>query len=414
MANGIGGMLASTGTNIGQQVGGAYRGLGQDIAGMLTGVGDGIVRRRQEREAKEAEELLRQFGDNPEKLRELANQYQLQGKNEVAEVFNKMANMVAKKQVAGLEVGGEAITARAEAARAEAERVNAELANMRAGQMAGLEAAGARATERAEAARASVSRKDAIMEAADRGDRTALRGLQSGAISPEDYFKQLMKEKPTKSQGITTVKRKDGSVSILDKETGDLISTLPPTQKGEGDQEASLNLIAQTTQFINEIDNLIDPGFFESGFVGGVTQVVPGMPAYDREKELLSIRARLGFDQINEMKRLAAESGASGTGLGQISNIEFMSLQSTVDAIYTGMGKDAQNKALENIKKHLLNVQKLASGVAASESIDWDAPEYAAVGYAKDPETGQVYYAPDGRNGTMYVLKNGKFEKLGI
>ncbi len=63
MANGIGGMLASPGTNIGQQVGGAYRGLGQDIAGMLTGVGDGIDRRRQEREAKEAEELLRQFGD---------------------------------------------------------------------------------------------------------------------------------------------------------------------------------------------------------------------------------------------------------------------------------------------------------------------------------------------------------------
>lgn len=98
MANGIGGMLASTGTNIGQQVGGAYRGLGQDIAGMLTGVGDGIVRRRQEREAKEAEELLRQFGDNPEKLRELANQYELQGKNEVAEVFSKAREQYTAQQ----------------------------------------------------------------------------------------------------------------------------------------------------------------------------------------------------------------------------------------------------------------------------------------------------------------------------
>lgn len=214
-------------------------------------------------------------------------------------------------------------------------------------------------------------------------------------------------------KGIKTVERDDGSIVVLDDTTGDVISTIPPPGAGEGDRDAALNLIAQTTSFIQEVDSLMDPSFSEEGFIGGVTSAIPGTPAYDREKELLSIRARLGFDQINEMKRLAAESGASGTGLGQISNIEFMSLQSTIDAIYVGMTAEAQNQALANIKKHLLNVQKLASGVAPADAIEWDRPEYKAVGYHKDPETGMVFYAPDGQSGTIYKLVDGKFVKMG-
>jgi len=235
-------------------------------------------------------------------------------------------------------------------------------------------------------------------------------------VSPEGevlYERPFKPETPPASKGIKTVTREDGSVTVLDADDGSVISTLDAPGKGEGDRDASLNLIAQTTSFIQEVDKLMDPSFTETGFIGGVTSAVPGTPAYDREKELLSIRARLGFDQINEMKRLAAESGASGTGLGQISNIEFMSLQSTIDAIYVGMSGEAQNEALANIKKHLLNVQKLASGVAPADAIDWKRPEYKAVGYHKDPDTGTVFYAPDGYNGKRYKLVNGKFQQLG-
>jgi len=286
--------------------------------------------------------------------------------------------------------------------------------------------------------------KQAIQLAQRDGDTASLQAIGLGALDPAEYLKsratssgvetvsvspggalvekgtgKVLYERPFKpadapaSKGIKTIEREDGSVSVLDADDGSLISTLPPPDTTDASQEASLNLIAQTTSFIQDVDALMDPGFTETGFIGGVTSAVPGTPAYDREKELLSIRARLGFDQINEMKRLAAESGASGTGLGQISNIEFMSLQSTIDAIYTGMSADAQNKALEAIKKHLLNVQQLASGVAPADAIDWSAPEYKAVGYHKDPETGTVFYAPNGKSGTVYKLVNGKFVKVG-
>jgi hypothetical protein len=252
-----------------------------------------------------------------------------------------------------------------------------------------------------------------------KGKQTETVSVSPGGALVEKGTGKVLYERPFKpeaapaSKGIKTVERKDGSVSVIDADDGSLISTLPPPDTSDASQEASLNLIAQTTGFIKDVDKLMDPGFFETGLIGQATAGLGGTPAYDREKELLTIRARLGFDQINEMKRLAAESGASGTGLGQISNIEFMSLQSTIDAIYTGMSREKQNESLANIKKHLLNVQKLASGVAPADAIDWSAPEYKAVGYHKDPETKNVYYAPEGRNGTVYKLVDGKFVKLG-
>jgi hypothetical protein len=408
----IGGMLARSGEAQGRQIASGYsafgRGLGDLITGVGTGVGGMLDRRREDRESQEAQNLLKQYANDPAQLNALGQKYATEGNDALSKVFLDAAKATTQRQVAG------------------------------------LEAAGAEATRRAQGAREQQQLRDALTAARERGDTNAVRALSNRSMSASEYLKSIATtapakpvsispggalvsptgevlyerpfkpQAPAKSKGIQTISRDDGSVSVLDADTGDLISTLPPTgAKDEVSQEASLNLIAQTTGFIQEIDGLMDPGFTEAGFIGGVTQAIPGTPAYDREKELLSIRARLGFDQINEMKRLAAESGASGTGLGQISNIEFMSLQSTIDAIYTGMSGEAQNKALENIKKHLLNVQKLASGVAPADAIEWDRPEYKAVGYHKDPETGTVFYAPDGPNGTVYKLVDGKFKKIG-
>ena len=408
MAYNIGGMLAQSGRGIGSAIGGGFAGLG---AGIGSGVGGMMTRRREKQSEQNAQEQFQQilgaYQNNPAGMR--------------AEAQKMMASGDANLQRVGQMLMDEATR----------------LQGVRTAQAGALETAGQDIQREAQ-------RKRAVQVATQANDQNALVALRAGALDPVEYLKsrvttggvetvsvspggalvekgtgKVLYERPFKpeaapaSKGIKTVERKDGSVSVLDADDGSLISTLPPPDTTDASQEASLNLIAQTTQFISEVDKLMDPGFSETGFVGGVTAAIPGTPAYDREKELLSIRARLGFDQINEMKRLAAESGASGTGLGQISNIEFMSLQSTIDAIYVGMSGEAQNEALQNIKKHLLNVQQLASGVAPADAIDWSSPEYKAVGYHKDPETGTVFYAPNGKSGTVYKLVNGKFVKVG-
>lgn len=381
-----------------QELGQVGRAIGGAPGRMMT-------RQATERSQAEIQELLQQHANNPAKLQQLANEYRAKGNAEAAQAFTSAATQATAKETAGQQRGAQgglmAIT--------QAAARGVPLADLQEGVRSVL-AQGGTQPDIMKAYEAGVA-----MKAGAQGKPVNVPA--GGAlVSPTGevlYERPFKPEAPAAGKGIKTVERKDGSVSVLDADDGSLISTLPPPGKGEGNQEASLNLIAQTTQFIGEIDKLMDPGFTETGFVGGVTAAVPGTPAYDREKELLSIRARLGFDQINEMKRLAAESGASGTGLGQISNIEFMSLQSTIDAIYTGMSGEAQNKALANIKKHLLNVQKLASGVAPADAIEWEKPEYKAVGYHKDPETGTVFYAPDGPQGTVYKLVDGKFVKLG-
>ena len=404
-------MLAQSGLAGGQNIAQAYQQLGRGVGGMFGGVAGALQRRQERRRAESAQEQFQQIlgahENNPEELRRQG----LLAQQSSDPNLQRMGKMLID----------------------EATRVQ----GVRAAQASALETTGQNIQREAQ-------RKRAIQVARQAKDENALVALRAGALDPVEYLKgrvatggvetvsvspggalvekgtgRVLYERPFKpeaapaSKGIKTVEREDGSVSVINADDGSLISTLPPPDTTDASQEASLNLIAQTTSFIQDVDALMDPGFTETGFIGGVTAAVPGTPAYDREKELLSIRARLGFDQINEMKRLAAESGASGTGLGQISNIEFMSLQSTIDAIYTGMSADAQNKALEAIKKHLLNVQQLASGVAPADAIDWSAPEYKAVGYHKDPETGTVFYAPNGRSGTVYKLVNGKFVKVG-
>lgn len=349
----------------------------------------------------EVQQLLQQYANDPAQLTAMSQKYAAGGNKEAAKLFEDAATRATAKEDTNRQRGAQgglmAITQGA--AR------GVPLADMREGINSVLAQGGTQAQiMEAYEAGASGKQEPVILSAG-----AALVDPVTREVIAERGFRP---EKPT-DKGIKTVERDDGSVLILDANNGSLISTLDPPGKGTGDRDAALNLIAQTTGFIQDVDSLMDPSFSETGFIGGVTSMVPGTPAYDREKELLSIRARLGFDQINEMKRLAAESGASGTGLGQISNIEFMSLQSTIEAIYTGMSADAQNKALAGIKKHLLNVQRLASGIAPAKAIEWSKPEYKAVGYHQDPETKMVFYAPDGPNGTRYKLVDGKFVKIG-
>jgi len=187
------------------------------------------------------------------------------------------------------------------------------------------------------------------------------------------------------------------------------------------DQGASFELIERTAGYINDVDTLLGidpqdverkiqgPSGWEEGLVGQVLQKFGGTDARDRSKLIVEVKSRLGFEQIEEMKRKAQEMGASGTGLGQISNIEFESLQSTVAALEVSMTAEAQINALLKIRRHLENIQRTASGITAEQRIDWNSPKYKSSGYSQDPVSETVFYAPQGDDGPVYHLKDGKF-----
>jgi len=417
----IGGMFQRSGGRIGANIGAGASAMGAGLEGMFTGIREGLKERQgivdAEKAQQEFQQILAANQNNPDVLRTKGQEMmtsrdpnmQRIGKMLVDEAVRLTALQTAKEEkgtAQGIQGGLSAITQAAARGIPLSSDKEPDLREA-VGSIINLGGTQEQITSAYEAG---------VDMAKGAKPKTSVISAGGALVSDTGevlYERPFRPEAAPASKGIKTVERKDGSVSVIDADDGSLISTLPPPDTTNASQEASLNLIAQTTGFIKDVDKLMDPGFFETGLIGQATAGLGGTPAYDREKELLSIRARLGFDQINEMKRLAAESGASGTGLGQISNIEFMSLQSTIDAIYVGMSAEAQNEALTAIKKHLLNVQKLASGVAPADAIDWSAPEYKAVGYHKDPETKNVYYAPEGKNGTVYKLVDGKFVKLG-
>ena len=399
MAYNVAGMLAQSGQNIGQAIGAPIEKFGVGLGNMM---GARQQKQREQEEQKEVKNLLQKYAENPEQLNALGNNAAVEGNDELSKVFFKAAEQADQRRsnkVSALETAGQDI-------RKEAQRKRAVQVARQKGDQDALTALNARALDPVEYLKGLTGGKKDLVNVPAGG---ALVDPQTG----EEVYRAPFKPETGTKKGIKTVKRDDESIVVFDDQSGEVIQTIPAPGKGTGDQESSLQLIQQTTQLLSDITDLKDIGVTESGFIGGVSSAIPGAPAYDREKQLLTLRANLGFEQINEMKRLAAESGASGTGLGQISNIEFMSLQSTIDAIYPGMTKDAQIEALENIEKHLTVIQKLASGVASADAIDWQRPEYKARGYHKDPETGTVFYAPDGRAGTIYKLVDGKFVKMG-
>ena len=405
--------------------------LSNPQAGMLTGqaianVSEGfaeipgqiIAQRKEEERKKEAMMLLEKYSDNPAELRNIAQQYGIK-KDPLAAVFANAAQTSRAKrerEMAGLDASRAFAKERAGAARERVDAMGIELDRTKLEQNAikkaktigdeniieGLRGADS-ATLRSYLMQKPGERKTSVMSAGSRLVDTA-----TGEVISQAPFKP---EEP-KEANVNFQKRDDGSILVFSGT--ELVQTIEPP-KAESDQDAAMKLITKSVYLQDQVDRLSkNIGFFEAGLSGQVSSFVGGTAAYDRDRDIINLKANLGFDQINEMKRQAAESGASGTGLGQISNIEFMSLQSTVDALDVGMSEEAQIEALANIKKHLKVTQMLASGVAPKDTIDWNSETYKANGYHKDTVTGIVFYAPDGKNGQVYILQDGKFVKARV
>jgi len=88
-------VLATAGTNIGQQIGKATEQFGQDIGGMLTDVGRGFSERRSSREAQQ---LLQQYANDPAQLNALGQKYAMEGNDALSKVFFEAAKQATAAQ----------------------------------------------------------------------------------------------------------------------------------------------------------------------------------------------------------------------------------------------------------------------------------------------------------------------------
>ena len=263
-----------------------------------------------------------------------------------------------------------------------------------------------------------------LMEYTTPEERQDLIQLSSGARLIDPDTRKVVVEPTYAPERPTTPKvevrlQGDDLVTLTDgKET----NRIKPPKDAEKTLGARNTVATSAVQQIGFIDDAIKflqtssddawtwPGD-PSGFFGGVLSGVPGTDAYTLEnKYYQQIRGAEARRAIEEMKKASEEYGSKGTGLGQITQIEFRTLMANISGLTTGLSVEDQIDSMERMKENYERIQKLAAGENIVDIIDFSKPEYVKSGYVKEGDT--LYYYPQGPDGPerVYNRETNKFE----
>lgn len=95
-------------------------------------------------------------------------------------------------------------------------------------------------------------------------------------------------------------------------------------------------------------------GASTTGFIGSTLGKIPGTGAYDLDKVLDTVRANIGFEELNAMRQASPTGGA----LGQVAVRELELLQATLGSLEQGQSGDKLRENLEAVATHYKNWKK--------------------------------------------------------
>lgn len=122
-----------------------------------------------------------------------------------------------------------------------------------------------------------------------------------------------------------------------------------------GDVTAAKSLVSGTT----------------SGLVGKGASFIPGSDAYNLNQRLLTIKANLGFDRLQQMR----DASPTGGALGQVAVQELQALQATVGSLELGQSKEELQKNLDKIELHYNNWLNTVGGTPPVAPASTAAPQ---------------------------------------
>jgi hypothetical protein len=124
---------------------------------------------------------------------------------------------------------------------------------------------------------------------------------------------------------------------------------------GEAGAKADLQLqrgISRANTVISKVDEALNKvGFFSTGIHGAVLGNIPGTNAYNLERTLDTIKANIGFEQLEQMRAASPTGGA----LGSIAVRELDFLQAAIASLDKGQGRADLEKNLAAVKTHYMN-----------------------------------------------------------
>ena len=229
-------------------------------------------------------------------------------------------------------------------------------------------------------------------------------------------------EKPTPPK-VEVRLQGDDLVTLTNGKETSRITPPEDSEKVKGARLTVANSAAQQIGFIEEAKDFLKENLGTGGFYGGMASFVPGTDAYTVEnKYYQQIRGAEARRAIEEMKKTSEEYGSKGTGLGQITQIEFRTLMANISGLTTGLSDEEQIDSLNKMIANYERIQKLASGENIVDVIDFPPPDadpstltkqqqaYLKAGYVKEGDT--LYYYPQGPDGPekVYNRETQKFE----
>jgi hypothetical protein len=118
---------------------------------------------------------------------------------------------------------------------------------------------------------------------------------------------------------------------------------------------------------ISRIKSLTESGAAITGLVGSIASAVPGTPAHDVKGMINTIKANIGFDQLNAMRK----QSPTGAALGNVTVVELQFLQSVLGDLEQSRSKEAflyNLNRLENVYNGIINGTLDISRSAAQQS----------------------------------------------
>jgi len=124
-------------------------------------------------------------------------------------------------------------------------------------------------------------------------------------------------------------------------------------------EKTVLGQVDQNDIAISNIDAIletVETFGFESGLIGKLSSLIPQTDAFDVAKKLETVKAIIGFQQLQEMRNASKTGGA----LGQVSEMENKLLQSVLGSLDQGQSPDEFIKSLNSVKQSLQNINNAA------------------------------------------------------
>lgn len=187
-------------------------------------------------------------------------------------------------------------------------------------------------------------------------DRAAKAELEREKLAQREQELQFRREQATANaalkSAITSTQREIAQARLDDLNA-------KRTDKAEKQEAAKIMAVNHATKVIGDVQEATGlVGGMTTGLLGKGQSFVPGTDAFNLNQRLLTIKANLGFDRLQQMR----DASPTGGALGQVAVQELNALQATVGSLEIGQDRKELNKNLNKIEHHYSNWMRTTQG----------------------------------------------------